>query len=807
MKKTNFLFIAAVLLFGLPCLIWSQIDLAYQEPPDAILKLVDAPLTPSARISQDGKWMVLLGRSSMPSIEEVAQPELRLGGLRINPRINGQSRSGYNNSIRFLRIEDKKEFAVSGLPEDIKITGTSWSPDGKKLAFTLVRNNGIQLWWVDLSTMEAISLTEPLMNDVMYGSSYQWVPASDAIIFKSIDPGRKELPEKSAVPAGPVISENTGRVAAVRTYQDLLQNAYDEKLFDYYVKSALILIKLDKSQRQVGKTGIIEDYSISPDGKYVLVQIIQEPYSYLVPYYYFPVKTEIWDMQGNVIRTVADLPLADDIPKGHGSVRTGPRSIQWRADVPATLYWVEALDDGDANKEVEFRDQLFSLKAPFDGQPEPVLKYSLRYGGISWGTGDRAITYEYWRRTRQFVTMLFQPDHPEKGKKVLFDRSSEDIYSDPGNFVSERNESGNYVLKSTDKGRALILRGRGASPEGNRPFIDKYFPENQKSIRLWQSQAPCYEYPVHVSGLDKGEIITLRESRTEQPNYFIRNLKNGKLEQITEFPHPHPEFSHFSKQLLKYYREDGVLLNATLYLPYQDPEMNKDLPIIMWAYPREFKSADAAGQISDSPYRFDRISHWSPMIWLAMGYAVLDDPKMPIIGEGEEQPNDHFVEQLVMSAKAAVDTLVEMGVADSGRMVIGGHSYGAFMTANLLAHSDLFATGIARSGAYNRTLTPFGFQAEERTFWEVPEVYFSMSPFMHADKINEPILLIHGEADNNSGTFPIQSKRFYHALKGHGATVRLVMLPNESHGYRARESVLHMLWEMNEWMEKYAGQD
>jgi dipeptidyl aminopeptidase/acylaminoacyl peptidase len=188
---------------------------------------------------------------------------------------------------------------------------------------------------------------------------------------------------------------------------------------------------------------------------------------------------------------------------------------------------------------------------------------------------------------------------------------------------------------------------------------------------------------------------------------------------------------------------------------------------------------------------------------VARGYAVFDDPSMPIIGEGDKEPNDSFVKQLVMSAEAAVNKLVELGIADRRKIAIGGHSYGAFMTANLLAHSDLFAAGIARSGAYNRTLTPFGFQREERTYWEAPEVYYNMSPFMHADKINEPMLMIHGHADNNSGTFPIQSERMFAAMKGHGGKARLVMLPHESHGYRARESILHVLWETDQLLENY----
>jgi dipeptidyl aminopeptidase/acylaminoacyl peptidase len=187
---------------------------------------------------------------------------------------------------------------------------------------------------------------------------------------------------------------------------------------------------------------------------------------------------------------------------------------------------------------------------------------------------------------------------------------------------------------------------------------------------------------------------------------------------------------------------------------------------------------------------------------LTQGYAIFDGPTMPIVGKGETA-NDTYVEQLVTSAQAAVDKAVEMGIADRDRIGVGGHSYGAFMTANLLAHSEIFRAGVARSGAYNRTLTPFGFQNERRTFWEVPQVYSRMSPFFYADKINEPILLIHGEMDDNSGTFPIQSERLFMALKGHGATVRYVTLPYEAHGYLARESVLDTAAEMLNWLDKW----
>jgi dipeptidyl aminopeptidase/acylaminoacyl peptidase len=357
---------------------------------------------------------------------------------------------------------------------------------------------------------------------------------------------------------------------------------------------------------------------------------------------------------------------------------------------------------------------------------------------------------------------------------------------------------------TANDGASVFLSGEGASPEGDRPFLDEMNVKTHETTRLFHSQAPYYEKPVILLDPAKRLLVTQREARNVQPNYWIRNLGDGSEFQITTFPHPNPQFADVQKEMIRYTREDGVELTATLYLPAgYDAAEDGPLPMLIWAYPQEFKSADAAGQVTDSPHRFLRVTYWSPMLWLARGYGVLDDPAMPIVGEGDEEPNDTFVEQLVSSAKAAIDEVVRRGVADPERLVIGGHSYGAFMTANLLAHSDLFSAGIARSGAYNRTLTPFGFQAEERTVWQAPEVYFAMSPFMHADKINEPILLIHGEADNNSGTYPLQSERFYGALKGLGATVRLCMLPHESHGYRARESIMHMLWEMSEWMDRY----
>jgi len=778
--------------------LFAQEKLDYQLPPQEIVDLIDAPPTPSVKIHPKGKWMLFLELPNLPSIEHVARKEMRIGGIRIDPKTNGQSRSWYYNNIKLFSVDENKEFNLTGIPNDPMIENVNWSPDGNKIAFTITKSNGIELWMADLKLKTAVQLTKAIINDATWGNPYQWMPDSKHIIYKSIDIERGQAPpKKSDVPTGPVVRENKGKKAPVRTFQDLLTNAHDEQLFKYFVTT------LEGNSKAFGAKGIISSFNPSPNGKYILVQTVKEPFSYLVPYYRFPRLVEIWDYKGELVKQLADLPVSDDIPQGFGSVKKGPRSFTWRSDVPAELYWVEAQDEGDANKESEFRDKLFSLNAPFDKQTKELVSLNLRYGGITWGNENIAIIREYWWKTRRAITSIFDPGNDQKEKSVLFDRSYEDKYNDPGNFETTTNESGNSVLLTPDQGKTLFLLGRGASPEGNRPFIDKFNVASKKSTRLWQSEAPNYEYPYQIIDPFKEIAITRRESVTEQPNFFIRKLKEDNLNQLTKFPHPYPNFKSINKTLLKYKRDDGILLTGNLYLPYTDKNRNKNLPVIMWAYPQEFKSADAASQVKDSPYRFDRIGWWSSLIWLTQGYAVLNGPSMPIIGEGDEEPNDTYVKQLVSSAKAAVDTLVKMGIADQDKFAVGGHSYGAFMTANLLAHSDLFAAGIARSGAYNRTLTPFGFQSEERTFWEAKDIYFNMSPFMHADKIKEPLLLIHGEADNNSGTFPLQSKRFYNALKGHGATVRLVMLPHESHGYRARESILHMLWETYEWLEEH----
>ncbi|HSM59725.1 MAG TPA: prolyl oligopeptidase family serine peptidase [Longimicrobiales bacterium] len=776
-------------------------DALYRTPAPELAALVDAPRTPGVSLSPDRSTMLLMQPPSLPSIAEVSAPEARLGGLRINPRNTGPSRGTAFIGLS-LRDLEGRERPVRGLPDAPRIRNVGWAPDGAHVAFTQELVDRVELWVVDVASAEARRLIDRPVN-AAYGAPYSWVPDGRALLVRAIPEGRGPAPSEPDVPTGPVIQETAGEAAPARTYQDLLEDPHDEELFEHFATSQLLRVDLEGRAVPLGEPALRRSVSPSPDGEYVLVQTTHRPFSYLVPASRFPNRIEVWDMDGSVVAEIADLPVQDQVPAGFGSVPTGVRSISWRADAPATLAWVEALDGGDGNVEAAERDRVFTLEAPFSGAPRAIATLPLRYGGIIWTEDDFALLYESWFATRQLRAYTLDPDDPGE-LTTLFEYSMEDRYADPGFPLSRRTRWGTSVAMTADDGRTIFLSGQGASPEGDRPFLRKLDIGTGETEEVFRSTAPYYEMPIDLLDGDEGRLLTRRESNDEPPNYFVRDLDDGTVEPVTDFPHPYPELAAIQKEAIQYEREDGVTLTATLYLPPgYDAERDGPLPTFVWAYPVEFKSADAAGQRTDSPHRFTYVSYQGAVPWVMRGYAVLDDASMPIVGEGDEEPNDTFREQLVASAQAAIDEGVRRGVVDPNRVGVGGHSYGAFMTGNLLAHSDLFRAGIARSGAYNRSLTPFGFQREERLFWDAPEIYFDMSPFMHADKIDEPILLIHGEADNNSGTFPLQSERFYNAIKGLGGTARLVMLPAESHGYAARESLLHMLWEMDRWLEKY----
>lgn len=824
----------------------------YRQPPKNVLDILDAPAPPFARLTANQKWLVVTERETdHVSIAELAEPMLLLAGVRFKQypdslienvgitRVTLISMDGATKRVilppdggRIAGMDWVRNSATGGelaysviqngamavhlydastgvdrlvaTPGLIgKIADLDFTMDGRYLAFTASTRAAVVLWLTDTRTAEARKIDGVDLNHVLGG--IQWTEGKPPLIAQALVPDRGPPPTPNEVPTGPIVQESLGRTAQGRTFQDLLKTKHDEALFDYYFTSQIISVDETSKVTRVGSPGIQLGASPSPNGDYLLVNTLHRPYSYQVSLGYFPRRTEVWTRAGAVVKLVHDSPLRENLPSQRDAVLPGIRSISWRSDVPATLVLLEALDDGDPKKTLPKRDRVSLLAAPFTQPAVMFAETEMRFGGVLWAFPDLALLTERSARTARTKTWLINPSQSSESPRLVWDRSFEDQYSDPGSlvFTEHPTELRQIPLRSSD-GRWVYLRGDGESPEGAKPFLDRLDLIELKSERLWQSSPPHFENVMEVLDPEAKRIVISRESPTQRPNLFLREVTGSETRQLTDLPDPAPWFAEVKSELIRYRRDDGTQLSATLYLPPgYDKQRDGPLPFFFWAYPREFLTEAGASQVSGSPLQFKRPARQDHLLLLSQGYGVLDNPTMPIVGKGDKEPNDEYVEQLVASATAAVDYLVGLGVADRQRIGIGGHSYGAFMTANLLAHSNLFRAGIARSGAYNRTLTPFGFQAEPRTYWQAADVYHRMSPFTHAPAIDEPILLIHGMRDSNQGTFPVQSERMFAAIKGTGGNVRYVQLPLEDHGYAARESRQHVLWEMITWLDKY----
>jgi dipeptidyl aminopeptidase/acylaminoacyl peptidase len=783
----------------------AQENVTYQKPSKEILELADYQRAPSVNMDSKKEYMLLSYRNTYKTLVDLNQEEMRLGGLRVNPITNISSTTTYVNNLKLRKVKDKNEVQVKGLPENALITNVRWSPNEKKIGFTNTTNSGVELWIIDVVSATASKITSDNLNANL-GSPFEWMSDNETLLVKVLPKNRQPLIDgKKDLPKGPTVSTADGSKSQNRTYQDLLKNKTDEANFESLVTSELYKISVSGKAELFKAADLYAGESFSPDGKYLMLTTIQRPFSYIVPLNRFPQKTIVCDISGKEIKMVNEVPLTEIMPKGFSSVRKGKRNMSWRADKAATLYFVEALDEGDQAKAVPFRDEVFVWEAPFTSNSTSFFKTKQRFGGIIWGNDNYAIVYDSWYDTRNTKAYLVNPSNLSAEAKIISDRNSQDIYSDPGNFETKRNEFNRQVLAVENDNAYLI--GNGFTKNGQFPFIDEFNLKTQKAKRLYTSiYTDKKEDLLSIEDFKKGDVLVMIQSKNEYPNYFMRNIKSkNSLTQITNFANPFESIKNVYKEVIKYKRKDGVDLSGTLYLPanYDRTAKKEKLPLLIWAYPAEFKDKNSAGQSDKNPNEFTFPSYGSFVYWVTKGYAVLDDASFPIIGEGKTEPNDTFIPQLVSNAEAAIDAVDKLGFINRKKVAVGGHSYGAFMTANLLTHSNLFACGIARSGAYNRTLTPFGFQSEQRNFWDVPEIYAGMSPFNTADKMKTPMLLVHGEADNNPGTFTLQSERYFQALKGLGAPVRLVLLPKESHGYAAKDNILHLLWEQDQFLEKY----
>jgi len=779
----------------------AQDAVTYQTPPKILADLLLAKPTPGVSIDSKAEWILFSDRNPYPSIEELAMPEYKIAGMRINPNNYSPSRQTYVNNFSLKNIKTGKTSAITGLPTVLYAGNMRWNPSETKIAFTQTSQDRVDLYVIDVATAKATKMNKQPLNAIL-GSSLMWVD-DQTLIYQVATKPATSAPKRPLAPKGPTVQENLGKVAPSATIQDLIKSPYDEQLFEFFATSQLVQNK-GGVETPIGGPAIYSSVSLSPDKNYLMVRTIKKPFSYLVAAYGFPSTVKIIDRAGKTIKVLAELPSSEVRPSGYDNVQNVPRGFDWRDDEAATIVWAKPLDSGLIKKNVEFHDAVYELKAPFTGTEKELLKTKTRFAGISWGNANLALVREMSRIKQTSKVSKLNPS--TGAMETLYELNTTDAYNNPGNPVTEKNKFDRQVILTTDNGTKLLLNNTtGASPKGDLPFIAKFDLNTKKNEILWRCPEGTFEVVTDVLDPQKLVLLTRRESKTEVPNYFVKNLVLRVADkQITNFSNPYSALEGVTKQKITYKRADGIDLTGDLYLP---KGYNKDkdgpLPTLIWAYPREFNSASDAAQIRGSENKFITISSGGPVFYVTQGYAVLDNAEMPIVAKDGKRPNDSFVEQLKLNAEAAIKKLSEMGVGDKNRMAVGGHSYGAFMTANLLAHTNLFKAGVARSGAYNRTLTPFGFQNEDRTYWQAPQLYYEMSPFSYADKIKTPILLIHGEMDDNQGTFPINSERLFNAIKGHGGTTRFVYLPYEAHGYRAKENILHMLWETNKWLDTY----
>lgn len=773
----------------------------YQTPPKEIADLLLAPPTPMVSISSNAQWMLLLERNPYPTVEELGQPELKIAGLRINPNNFSLTRQTLVKNLSVKNLLTGKTTPIKGLPTNLSASSFRWNPAESKIAFYQQEANRVDVYVIDVTASTCKKWNTKPANIVL-NNSIDWLD-DQTLLYLTTTHLPSELKKKPITPKGPTVQENLGKVAPSVTYQDMIKSPYDEYCFEFFGTGQLVKNK-NGVETPIGQPSILTSVQASPDKKLLLTKALNKPFSYLVPAYGFASAIEVSDINGKLIKKLADLASAESTPSGYDNTQNQPRGYDWKDDEAATITYVMPLDSGLIKKKVPFHDAVYAWKAPFTETPKELFKTVNRYARTLWGNNELAMVYEQLRSKQTYKISRYNAT--SNSLTSLFEGNTTDAYRQPGQPLTQKNNFGRDVIATIQNNKAIVFNNTtGASPAGDLPFLSVFNLETKTNDIVWRSANDCFEFVADVLDVASMKILTRRETEKEVPNYYIKKVGTAEVKMITDFKNPYTALDGVTKQKVKYKRADGVDLTGDLYLPKNyNKEKDGPLPTLLWAYPREFTNAADASQIRGNQHKFIALSWGSPIFYVTQGFAILDNAEMPIVAtSADKKPNDDFVNQLKLNASAAIDYLVGLGVSDRNRFAVGGHSYGAFMTANLLAHTSLFKAGIARSGAYNRTLTPFGFQNEERTYWQAPDLYHDMSPFSYADKIKTPILLIHGEADDNTGTYPINSERLYAAIKGHGGTVRFVYLPYEAHGYKGKENLLHLLWEQGKWLERY----
>lgn len=791
----------------------------YDKPPSELLDVLHAPSPPSAYVSPVSDRLLLVSTEEYPSIARVSEPFLPLAGVRVEPRNHSRHDTSSGYGIRLCAREYVLVTVKTGVEQHVALpphacpSAPSWAPDGRYFTFQNTTATSVELWIGDAATASVKQIPGVVLNP-MFDDTVQWLGGKPTLLVK-LAAEQGPPPPKPVVPTSPSIQETKGEKGESSTYEarDTLNTKHDEELFDYYGTSQLALVDVASGAvRRVAKPALYTELTVAPDAVHVLVETLKKPYSYVTTWERFAHDVTVLDLTSEASHTLASLPVADRVPV-HG-VPTGPRRFGWRATEPATLTFAEALDNGDWKVKVPARDKVLMQSAPFTDAPVEILRTEQRFSGIRWTEKKNlALVFEYDDNRHWQKAATFDVDSRSK-PRVIWDLSSDEHYKNPGSPVLKRLPSGHWVARVD--GDAMYLSGSGGSPTGDRPFLDRFDLTTLKAERLFRSDRGALESFVAFASPAPNEtaFITWHQSPMDPPNAFMRTgLKpvaategeaafESSKAPVTHLPDPTPVVRAIKKRLVKYKRKDGLDLSATIYTPpgYQE---GTRVPTILYAYPLDYADAKQAGQVKGSEQTFTRLRQYR--LLLLAGYAIIDNASFPIVGD-PKKAYDTYLEQLTNDAASAVQKAIEVGIADPERIGVTGHSHGALMTVNLLTHSDLFRAGVATSGSYNKTLTPFGFQNERRSVWEAQGVYLKASPFFFADKLKRPILIMHGEEDANPGTTPLQAKKLYEAIRGNGGTARLVMLPHEPHWYAAMESNEQLAAEMVRWFDMHVKQ-
>jgi dienelactone hydrolase len=832
--KTIFKFRIILLIFlwiFLPGLMFAEQENLYKEdyllPPDIVQNILhrDSHFDVLSNLSPDKDHVMIPVREDFSSLELMMQKTYRLGMLEICPNVNREWRlSTYGiKGLKIFSIAQKKSWVVQ-LPKNILISDMVWSPDGKKIAFLSHLRQGSQVWITDVESGKVEAIHEAFVmatltgrrryrRDVISSPSQmlQWTP-NGSVITLVVPENRGAEPKRDPIPDSPIIRHTREKATPTPTYPFLLRTSYDRELFRYYTTAQLAELVPGKPLRAIGDPAMYMNVSLSPDGLYILAEKLTEPFSFIVSYSDFPRDLVVMDMDGEILSSIRRIPLQEVAARRdrNGPLDDLPRDVAWRPDGKGLsfLWRVPKTEEGKSKDEeekdknnngLERKDRLMLLSPPFDlDRAEVIVSSQKKFEEISYGVDGRYAFAKISGRGEDFekgtdIVAYDLGKTPPKRIVLLKDIEEENPLEMPGNIL--RTMSGNGVISAltSSDGGAIYLQGEGYRKDFiNRPFIDRIEIETGKKERIFESAADMYERPLVALDGDLKAIVVSRESRTVFPDSWLWK-EGGSVMRLTSNRNPFPEFADCKREDFVFERRDGLEIRGHISLPvgYQSGEK---VPAVFWTYPREygsFKEYERAALRRHNLNAFLQLSTRNASdIWLSQGYAVVV-PDIPIIGEDEDY-NNNYITHLVDSMYAAIRKVDELGNVDVDHLGHGGHSYGAFATANILARTPFFKAGIAGDGAYNRTLTPMTFQSERRFIWEAQDVYLEMSPFFQADHIDTPLLMYHGAVDNNTGTFLIQSERLIQALTGLGKNAVLYIYPFESHGPRCKETYMDM---------------